>query len=105
MSHVISMHRPDDSRQTAVSDLSEVILCVVASRFEHGTSVVSVKQHNYSAIEANLITIQSLARLPGKYVECGDHQYEIGETKNLIFSERLLHSDNKSFIESIKSKI
>jgi hypothetical protein len=85
--------------------MSEVILCVVASRFEHGTFVVSVKQDNDSAIAANLIIIQSSARLSEKYVECADHQYEIGETKNLIFVEHLLHSDNKSFIESIKSKI
>jgi len=28
MSHVISMHRPGDPRQTAVSDLSKVILCL-----------------------------------------------------------------------------
>jgi hypothetical protein len=44
MSHVISMHRLDDQRQTAVSDLSEVIVCLVAPRFEHTTFVVRAKQ-------------------------------------------------------------
>jgi hypothetical protein len=48
MSHVISMQRPDNLRQTAVSDLSKVILCLV----------VRAKQHNHSAIAAirNLIS-------------------------------------------------
>jgi hypothetical protein len=35
MSHVISMHRSGDLGPTAVSDLSKVIPCLVASRFEH----------------------------------------------------------------------
>jgi hypothetical protein len=53
MSHVISMHRPDDPRQTAVSDLSKVILCLVPRRFEHSTLVVHAKQYHYSAIAAH----------------------------------------------------
>jgi len=52
MSHVISMHRPDDPKQTAVSALSKVILCLVAWRFEHSTLVVHAKQYHYSAIAA-----------------------------------------------------
>ncbi len=32
MSHVLSMHRPGDSRQTAVSDFSKFILCLLAKR-------------------------------------------------------------------------
>jgi len=44
MSHVISMYRPDDPRQTAVSDLSKVILCLVEPRFEHSTLVVRANQ-------------------------------------------------------------
>jgi hypothetical protein len=43
MSHVISMHRPDDLRQTAVSGLSKVILCLVAPKFEHSTLIVHAK--------------------------------------------------------------
>ncbi len=52
MSHVISTHRPDDPRQTAVSDLSKVILCPVAPRFGHSNLVVRAKLHNHSAIAA-----------------------------------------------------
>jgi hypothetical protein len=48
MSHVISMHRPGDPRQTAVRDLSKVILCLVAPSFEHRSSLVLGKQHHYS---------------------------------------------------------
>jgi len=43
MSHVISTHRSDDLRQIAVSDLSKVILCLVAPRSEHSALVVRVK--------------------------------------------------------------
>jgi len=50
MPHVISMHRPGDPRQTAVSDLSKVILCLVAPRFEHNALIVRAKLHNHSAI-------------------------------------------------------
>jgi hypothetical protein len=57
MSHVIHMHRPDDPRQAAVSDLSEVILCLVASRFEDNILVVRAKQHNHSAIAAIALKI------------------------------------------------
>jgi hypothetical protein len=53
MSHVISMHRPDDPRETAVSDSSKVILCLVVRRFEHSTLVVHAKQHYCSAIAAH----------------------------------------------------
>ncbi len=52
MSHVISMHRLDDPRQTAVSDLSKVILRLVAPRFDHSTLIVCGKQHHHSAIAA-----------------------------------------------------
>ncbi len=52
MSHVISMHRPDDPRQTPGSDLSKIILCLLALRFEESTFVVRAKQHNHSAIAA-----------------------------------------------------
>jgi hypothetical protein len=52
MSNAIGMHRPGDPRQTAVSDLSKVILCLVAPSFEHSTLVVSAKQHNHSFIAA-----------------------------------------------------
>jgi hypothetical protein len=44
MSQVISKHRPGDRRQAAVSDLSKVILCLVAPRFEHRTLVVRAKK-------------------------------------------------------------
>jgi len=53
MSHIISMHRPDDPRQTAASDLSNVILCLVVPKFEQSTLVVRAKQHNHSAIAAH----------------------------------------------------
>jgi hypothetical protein len=52
MSHVISMHRPGDPRQTVVSNVSKVILCLLAPRFEHSTLLVRAKQHNRSAIAA-----------------------------------------------------
>jgi hypothetical protein len=62
MSHVISMHRPGDPRQTAVSNLSKVIVFLVASRFQHSTLVVCAKQHNHSAIAAHEnVTAQSSA--------------------------------------------
>jgi len=48
MSHVISMHRPDDPRQTLVTDLFKIILCLLALRFEQSTLVVCAKQHNHS---------------------------------------------------------
>jgi hypothetical protein len=41
----ISMHRPDDPRQTAVSDLFYVWWC-------RGSNTVRAKQHNHSAIES-----------------------------------------------------
>jgi hypothetical protein len=53
MSHIISIHRP------AVRDLSKVILCLVAPKFEHSTLVVHAKQHNHSAIAANVLTFLS----------------------------------------------
>jgi len=52
MSHVINMHRPGDTRQTATIDLPKVIRCLVAPRFEHSTLVVRTKQHDYSAVAA-----------------------------------------------------
>jgi hypothetical protein len=52
MSHVISMHRSCNPRQTAVSDLSKVILCLVAPSFEHSIVLVRAKQYNHSAIAA-----------------------------------------------------
>ncbi len=50
------MHRPGDPRQTAVSDLLKIILCLVVLRFEHSTLVVRAKQHNPSVIAATLET-------------------------------------------------
>jgi hypothetical protein len=52
MSHVISMHRPGDPRQTAFRDLFNVILYLLTPRFEHSTLVVRAKQLNHSAIAA-----------------------------------------------------
>jgi hypothetical protein len=52
MSHVISMHRPGDPRETAVSGLSRVILCLVAPRLEQRTLLVRAQEHNQSAIAA-----------------------------------------------------
>jgi hypothetical protein len=49
MSHV---HHPVDPRQTAVSDLFKVILCLMAPRFEHSTLVVCAKQRKHSPIAA-----------------------------------------------------
>jgi hypothetical protein len=47
------MDRPDDPRQTTISDLSKVIPCLVVSRFEHSTLVqVRGKKHNHSDIGA-----------------------------------------------------
>jgi hypothetical protein len=43
MSHVISMHRSDDPRQTAFSDLSKVIPYL---RFEYSTLVVRANSHS-----------------------------------------------------------
>ena len=50
MSHVISMYRPGDARQAAVSDLSKVILSLMPLRFEYSTLAVRAEQHNHSAI-------------------------------------------------------
>jgi hypothetical protein len=44
MSHVITMLRTDDPRETAVGDLSRVILCLVAPMFEHSTLVVGIEK-------------------------------------------------------------
>jgi hypothetical protein len=57
MSHVISMHRPSDPRETAVSDLSKVILFLVGPRLEHSTLVVRVKQHKHTAIATELFRL------------------------------------------------
>ncbi len=46
------MHRSEDPRQTAISDLSKVILCLMAPMFEHRTLVVRAKRHNHSVIAA-----------------------------------------------------
>jgi hypothetical protein len=54
MSHVISMHRPGDPRQTAFSDLSKAALCLRVPGMEHCTLVVHARQRNHSAIEACL---------------------------------------------------
>jgi hypothetical protein len=53
MSHVISMHRPGDARQTAVSDWPKIILCLVAPRFEYSSLVAYAKQYNPSALVAS----------------------------------------------------
>jgi hypothetical protein len=45
--------RPGDLRPTAVSDVSKVILCLVAPSFEHSTLIVHAKLHHYSAITAD----------------------------------------------------
>ncbi len=52
MSNAISMHRSSDPRQTASSDLSKIIPCLVAPRFEHSTLILRAKQHSHSAIVA-----------------------------------------------------
>ncbi len=69
MSHIISMHRLDDSRQTAVSDLSKVILCLVAPRFKHSTVVIRAKQHNHSITEAPVGKKKFWTRTPINNVE------------------------------------
>jgi hypothetical protein len=46
------MHRLVDPRQTADTDLSKVIPCLVVPRFENGTLVVRAKQYYQSAIAA-----------------------------------------------------
>jgi hypothetical protein len=43
------MYHPDDPRQTAFRDLSNVILYLLTPRFEHSTLVVRAKQLNHSA--------------------------------------------------------
>ncbi len=48
MSNAISMRCPGDLRQAFVIELSKVILCLVATRFEHSTLLVRTKQHNHS---------------------------------------------------------
>jgi hypothetical protein len=40
MSHVISMFRPGYQTQTVVSELSKIIVCLTAQRFEHSTLVL-----------------------------------------------------------------
>jgi hypothetical protein len=50
MSHVISMHRVGDPRQTAVKDLSRFIPCLAAPRFEHSSLVVRSEKLTHSAI-------------------------------------------------------
>jgi hypothetical protein len=60
------MHRLGDPRQTAVSDLSKVILCLVAPKFEQSTLVVRAKQHNHSAI-ATLHLIDVYHKLLAKF--------------------------------------
>jgi len=55
MSHLISMYRLGDPSQTAVSDLSKVILCLMVPTFEHTTFAVRDKQHNQSTIAAESI--------------------------------------------------
>ncbi len=49
MSHVISMHRPDDPRQTAVSDLSKLIPCLMVPRFEPFNLVVRAEKHDHGS--------------------------------------------------------
>jgi hypothetical protein len=49
------MHHPVDSRQTPVSDLSNIILYQVAPSVKHSSLVVRVKQHNHSAIAAAIV--------------------------------------------------
>jgi hypothetical protein len=55
ISHAINWHRPGDPRQTVVRDLSKVILCLIASRFQPSTMVVRTKQYKHSAIAAKRI--------------------------------------------------
>ena len=52
MSHVINMYRLGNPKRTSVSDLSNVILCLVVPRFENSNLVVCTEQHNHSAIPA-----------------------------------------------------
>ncbi len=53
MSHVISMHRSGDPRQTVISDLFKVILCLVAPRFEDSTLVVHAKHSGSKVVRIN----------------------------------------------------
>jgi hypothetical protein len=46
------MHCLGDPRQTALSDLYQIIPCLVAPKFEHSALAVRAKQHNQSAIAA-----------------------------------------------------
>jgi hypothetical protein len=65
--YVISMHRPGDLCQTAISGLSKVILCLVAPRLEHSTLIVAAKQHNQSAVAAGWVQIRSQIRTRSRY--------------------------------------
>ncbi len=51
--NVVSMYRPGGTRQITVSDLSKVVVCLVAPRFERSTLILCVEQLNHSAIPAN----------------------------------------------------
>jgi len=55
MPHVISMNRPGDPRQTAVSVLPKLILRLVGLRFEHSTLIEHAKQNNHLALAAQLL--------------------------------------------------
>jgi hypothetical protein len=52
MSNVMSMHHLGDPRQTALSNLYQIIPCLAAPKFEHSALAVRAKQHNHSAIAA-----------------------------------------------------
>ena len=56
-----------DPREIAVSDLSRVILCLIASRFEHRTLWVYIEQLNHSAIAAQNAKDQLLDALQQGY--------------------------------------
>jgi len=63
MSHVMNMDRPDHPRQTAVSDWSKVIPCLLAPSFEHNTLVVRAKQPNQSTI----VVLQEIEQILFRY--------------------------------------
>jgi hypothetical protein len=83
------MHRPGDPRQTVVSGLSKVILCLLVPRFEHSTLVVRAKQHNHSAIV-------SLTRR-NKFSEHGSRPWNQPENEHLrIFLDSLQGNPGKA---------
>jgi hypothetical protein len=65
--YVISMHRPGDLCQKAISALSKAILCLVVPRLEHCTLIIGAKQHNQSTVAVGCIQIRSEIRTRSRY--------------------------------------